>query len=362
MNVVIVTGAFPPMKCGVGDYTFLLAEQIANEKNSNVTVLTTKGCTNKISGVNVLPIIDKWNFHSFRMVIKKIKQIRPDVVHIQYPTVGYERYLMPSFLPVLLKINGIKNIIQTWHEPLSKKGWIRYFPNTLISSKLIFVEKDFMNKLPTFYHHLLRRREKSYIPITSNIPETTLNQGEKELLRKNLLGSDYNKNIIVYFGFISPKKGIEYLLQSADPEKDFLMFLCEFKDSNDYHQELKQKIAEYGWTDNIFISGYLKDDQQVADYLSIADTGVFPFTEGATERNGSILAARMQGVFVITTSEKATGYTSKRDMYFVEPKNIHELKEAISLNRDRKPIKRFDVGLISWDEIGKKHFEVYRQN
>ena len=51
MKVLLVTGSFPPMKCGVGDYTACLAEALARKPNIEVAVLTSQGA----EGLEVVP-------------------------------------------------------------------------------------------------------------------------------------------------------------------------------------------------------------------------------------------------------------------------------------------------------------------
>jgi glycosyltransferase involved in cell wall biosynthesis len=358
MRILIISGAFPPMKCGVGDYTYHLAQHLAKEKKTEVIVITSVNSNHQnIKNFTVLPIVEKWSINSLNSILKRVKELKPDLVHVQYPTVGYDRFLMPSFLPISLRLIGIKNIVQTWHEPLSKKGLIRYFPNAITSTPLIFVEEEYTKKLPYFYRKLLKNNTKNFVPISSNIQQSSLDESEKQNLKERIFKQGLKQNIIAYFGFVTPKKGIEYLLDSADPEKDNLLLLCELVEEDPYHVSLKEKIENSKWKDRVIITGYL-NEKEVADYLSIADMAVFPFIDGASIRNGSILAALLQQTFVITTSLKENGLSNQKDIYFVPPKDSEGLREAIDLFRGRTK-QELSQGVITWTSIAKEHLKVY---
>ncbi len=361
MRVLYISGAFPPMKCGVGDYLYQLLSEMGKMRNLNISLITSSECIEQMQGVSIYPIIKRWDFTAFPQIIKTVSKIRPDIVHIQYPTIGYKKYLFPSFLPVLLKVLGVKKIVQTWHEPLSRKGLFRYFPNLLVDSIIINVESDYLNKLPNFYANLLNKKIRCYIPISSNIPMSKLDNKEKLSLRKRIFKEQYQKNIIAYFGFITPNKGLEYLFQAANPEKDSILLICELKESDKYHNKIKDIINSDRWKKNVVLTGYLPNEK-VADYLAIADMAVFPFIKGCSERNGSVLAALLQNTFVITTSFEKNGYFGNEHIYYVHPGNKTELEQAIIRYRKQNiHQERQSSSLVKpWSEIAMMHERIYR--
>ncbi len=50
MRVMLITGSFPPMHCGVGDYTCKLAAALAERADLCVTVLTSRGAETPKAG------------------------------------------------------------------------------------------------------------------------------------------------------------------------------------------------------------------------------------------------------------------------------------------------------------------------
>lgn len=360
MKVLHISGAFPPMKCGVGDYLYRLLSEMGKMPNLDISLITSTGCIEQMQGVSIYPIIKRWDFTALPQIIKIVKEIRPDIVHIQYPTIGYKKYLFPSFLPILLKLLGVQKIVQTWHEPLSKKGLFRYFPNTLVDSIIINVESDYLNKLPSFYANLLKKKSRYYIPISSNIPISKLDNKEKLSLRKRIFKDQYHKNIIAYFGFVTPNKGLEYLFEAANPEEDSILLICELKEEDKYHNKIRDIINSSKWKENVVVTGYLPD-KEVSDYLSIADMAVFPFIKGCSERNGSVLAALLQNTFVITSSFEKKGYFYNEHVYYVHPENKKELEQAIIKCREHSVYRRKQSSSLvkSWSEIVAMHMRIY---
>lgn len=63
MKIYFIVGSFPPMKCGVGDYTFNLANELSNFSN-DVHVITSNNVIieneNKLKIDNI--IVRDWSF------------------------------------------------------------------------------------------------------------------------------------------------------------------------------------------------------------------------------------------------------------------------------------------------------------
>ncbi|WP_394186711.1 glycosyltransferase [Metabacillus halosaccharovorans] len=361
MKILHISGSFPPIKCGVGDYLQQLLKNMNKIPNVDVHLITSNECKDmKLEGVNIYPIIKKWNFSSLNTIVKKVKEINPDVVHIQYPTVNYKNYVAPSFLPLLIRLIGVRKVVQTWHEPLSKKGIIRYLPNILIRTKIINVENSYQKKIPRIFSFLLKRKSTKYIPIGSNIPKTNLLENELAEIRNQLVGENQkNKNIITYFGFIHPHKGVEDLFEAADPLKDIIILICDLNPNNNYHNEIVSLTNSHKWKGSVIVTGFLSD-KTVADYLALSDMAIFPFRTGVSERNGSVLAARMQGTFVITTSTNRSEHNNVHDnLLYCEPNNIEALKKAIDLYRYKKIELSNNNRYLSWEDIASEHIKSY---
>jgi glycosyltransferase involved in cell wall biosynthesis len=104
LRILIVTGSFPPMRCGVGDYTSCLAEALGKHEDVRVAILTSEQACKPTQDVSydIFPVVKSWQISDFSRIEKVIRQWRPDIVHIQYPTQGYGGHILAYVLPVLL--------------------------------------------------------------------------------------------------------------------------------------------------------------------------------------------------------------------------------------------------------------------
>lgn len=357
MRILIISGSFPPMKCGVGDYTSLLAGTIAKQQGMKVAVLTSKAAqANAIDPhVEVLPIIKNWGFHEILKVLQIIHAWSPSIVHIQYPTRGYGRKMMPHFLPMMLKIMKIQ-VVQTWHEPLSRKGWFRNLPNALMSGALVVVEPDYKMMLPGWYRRILSCKKIKFIPVGSSISQIKLKDLERHTIRASFDAA--SDRLIAYFGFVSPSKGIESLFDVCDPATDRIALICDLDLSDPYHNTLLNRIKSEPWAGKIFVTGF-QQPEDVARILAASDAAVFPFVGGVSFRNTSVLAAKTQGTFVLTTSSERHGYDPAANIYYARLADTTDMRRALKLYSGNNSSKQ-NFATDEWDFIGKEHLKVYR--
>src|SRR5437870_7163602 len=125
MKILLITGSFPPMMCGVGNYTASLAEALGKLRDTKVAVLTdTKARMDSSHLINfeLFPVAHEWKFSDLPQIFKVVQHWAPDVVHIQYPTQGYGDKWLPWILPLLLTLRWTP-LVQTWHEHVPMGRW-----------------------------------------------------------------------------------------------------------------------------------------------------------------------------------------------------------------------------------------------
>ena len=93
--------------------------------------------------------------------------------------------------------------------------------------------------------------------------------------------------------------------------------------------------------------------------LAAADAVVLPFTAGTTPRNTTVLAARVQGTFIVTTHPSLRGYHPSEHTYYVAPGNATGIRDAL----DGYAGSRFEGEpcVASWDDIAAQHFNLYER-
>lgn len=357
MRVLLVSGSYPPAKCGVGDYTALLAAQLAAAPELTVGVLTGReaAATSAPAGVELLPQVESWGVGQLQKIMRQVRDWQPDIVHVQYPSKGYGRGKAPLFLPLLLGMTAI-HTVQTWHEPLGWLRRLRYLPAAMIRDALIVVEPDYGAFIPGWYLRILQRKNFfRYIPVGSNIPSLSLAGPERLRLRNEFNAAE--SRLIAYFGFVAPAKGVETIFKIADPSRDRLLLVCDLDPADPYQKSILDLLAGESWRGKGFVTGF-KAAEEVACLLAVADIAVFPFLAGATKRNASVLAARNQGTFVLTTSSERQGYDEQENSYYAAPGDL----EAMRLALRRYAGQRGQGGeTVNWAGIADQHRQLYCQ-
>ncbi|WP_422683914.1 glycosyltransferase [Candidatus Methylopumilus universalis] len=356
---MIITGSLPPMSCGVGDYTKRLAEELASDLNHEVIVLTSQGVFNDIFKFKVLSEILNWSILESLKYILILKKNKPDLIHIQFPTQGYGRGLLPFFIPFINFIFRVKTV-QTWHEVYSLKFLPLVFFKSIFSGSIIITREKYSTYLSKFFRFFLFKKKFHYIAVASNLPPVNLSKHSFSEVK-----SFYQKNqsrLIVFFGFIYPNKGIELIFSIADPSKDQIVIAGNFGLNVDYNNQIHKLAFSKFWKGKVLITGSLPEIE-ASKLLSVADTIILPFRNGVTgggESNGSIHAATTSGSFVITTSDEIEGYDKERNIYFAKIDDVSDMRYALEKYSSFKNVlNSLEIFKNQWLLIKTKHELVY---
>lgn len=363
MKVCMITGTLPNIKCGVGDYTNILCTKLNENKNIELSVITTKGLRSD-KQYTTYDIMDKWDFSEKGKIVNKLDEIKPDIVHIQYPTLMYKKNTMINFLPLMIKRKY--KIVHTIHEysDNSTLGKIRIWPNIISSDAIIVVDKEYIEDIRKV--RFFKNKNINYINIASNIPKSTISYEEIAKIRSNILDNNCNK-IAGYFGFINKTKGIESILYSLKRLKDEhklktkFLILGEFDKSNDYHSSILKLIDELEIKKYITITGYL-DKNEVGNYIKATDYMILPFVNGLSTKNGSFLAALQEGKNIITTKRNGKIAFDSENIYYLNEGCIEDDMESIMMDIQEKSSKKsglLNSNMPDWDRIVKSHLEIY---
>lgn len=357
MRILLATGSFPPMKCGVGDYSQNLSDALAADNRFRVGILTsTIGAgRDKVENIEVFPVIKKWGLIETLKVIKIIRNWSPDIVHIQYPTQGYGKGLLPWILPMIAFLMG-KKVVQTWHEGYSLGSIFKLFLISIIPSVLVFVRPRYKECLHPMLFWALWGKNSVFIPNASTIPGIVLDEQIKNILKNKYLNNQ--KRLIVFFGFVYPSKGVELLFEIADPASDQIVIVGEINNESEYSKKIMKHALVEPWLGKVTITGFLSIPD-VAELLVVADAVILPFRTGGGEWNTSIHGAVLNRTFVITTSLTKRGYNNKYNIYFAKIDNIQEMKLALNTYAGKRRVYDADIDMDEWGKIAKQHFLLY---
>jgi glycosyltransferase involved in cell wall biosynthesis len=356
MRVLLVSGSFPPMMCGVGDYTANLAKALERRGDLSVAVLTDVAATPVPADFSfeVFPVVDGWEVRDLLSIATVIRQWRPNLVHVQYPTQGYGPKRLPWLLPAILRLVNVP-VVQTWHEYHMERVK-RNLINAVLGGGLIAVRPKYKETMPPWFRWLTQRKLFAFIPNGSAIPQIRLSELERENV--HLRFAPLSTGLIVYFGFVYPPKGVDLLFEMADPSLHHLVLMCELNRKDEYHNTLFDRLNREPWIGNVTVTGFLPSED-VARILGSADAVVLPFREGGGIWNTSIHAAVAQGSFVLTTAKDRHGYDLSKNIYYAACNDVEDMKYALQRYLGRR---RFDIAAdptVDWDVIADAHRSFY---
>lgn len=361
MRVLMIVGSYPPEKCGVGDYSSILGIHLNNYEDDDIDVFTSNSIIKKNKKIKFNKL--NWKMTDIKFVVNSILEQNYDIVHLQFPSKAYRKSIAIIIIMLLLYLKK-KKIILTLHEfsysPLIAK--LRTMPLLFISKKIIVVDEKYRDDFKKISKKIYAKT--IFINIASNIPLSKLNNNnlEKAEFRERLFGNI--KLIVGYFGFINETKGIESILEVGKVLKqkniDFkILLIGELNSNNKYHKTLIDLINLHELQEEVVITGYL-ESEDVADYISICDWMVFPFTKGLSPRNGSFLAALLQGVNIITTKSDDYGnFSNVNNVFFID--TYLDITSIINylINGNKNGVLNASNIQYSWDEIAVKNHNIY---
>jgi glycosyltransferase involved in cell wall biosynthesis len=302
MRILLFNPSYPPVRCGVGDYTRGLAQALAAAGN-DVTVVTADHVTPATDGPpRVLPLLRNWDVGSFvRQALPRVRRPRPDVVVSAFPAVVQTSrsrllYLVPALAKLLL---GRPRTVFILHEYVrigdSHRRWL---PLALHAADRVIAvteaERDaVVERHPRLAQKMVVLHNPPNVPVAPDAPMA-------DAARRAALGPS-DRPLLAYFGFIwDPKKGFEELL-AALVGTDAELVVSGFLDhENAYHAHIASEIERLDLGARVRWLGHL-EEAEIGRLLRAADAVVLPFRGGAESGFTSLLAAIVNGAAVITT-------------------------------------------------------------
>lgn len=374
MKVAIVSGTFPELHCGIGDYTYWLCAEL-KKYDTALSVVTSQSLQIKsLEGINLIQLVKSWDLLSLPALLNFFKNNYVDIIHIQYPTQSYKDKAMINILPIFLKILFPQIfLIVTIHDMATAHVFnkIRAIPFLVFADKIILTvteEKDYLVKKLPFL-----RSKLEIISIGANINPIKVSSEEREKIREKL-NVKADEILLSHFGYILPKKELELLIYSLKAlhekgQKVKLVFISEFcPQANKYHRRLQKMAHEFNLEKLVIWTGYCTQEE-VSRYLLASDVGVQLYPDGVSYRRTSFLTALAHGLPVITTVNKQLphGLDGHGNILAVPPRNIRKLVDAIEeliaseeLRRKLSVKAKELSGHFSYENIAKEHFMLYQ--
>src|SRR3990167_11566569 len=181
MKIIIISPAFPPDRDGVGDYTSVLADGLADKNEVIIVTSKLKGVKSESKNkFHVIREIDKWGGLDLFHILSICKNFSPELVIIQYVSFMYGRGGINLAFPLLSVLLRIRYRVFTMvHEPFTPFGHsIKTFLISLVqrlmlfcmilgSDKIVVSIQAWERMLKRFF--FWRKMDFRWIPVPSNI-------------------------------------------------------------------------------------------------------------------------------------------------------------------------------------------------
>lgn len=395
MRILFITGEYPAMQGGVGDYTRQLSQALG-ASGADVHVLTrveAGGDHLRTPAAayepTVYPLLERTDWQLWGHTLRLMRELRPDVVHIQYQPAAYGLHPAINFLPWRLRLlRGRPRVLTTCHDLrvpylFPKAGALRWQAVLALlrgsDAGVITNPADWLRLAGTGPASRLLP-----IPIGSNIACRPPADFDRDRQRSRW-GVGPDAWLLAYFGFLNPGKGGETLIRAlaglarAGRPAHLLMVGGTVGSSDPTNQaylaRIEALIGELGLDDRVHWTGFTSAEEVSANLLA-ADCAVLPYREGASLRHGSLMAALAHGLPIVSTQlptvvrEAAGHFPILQDgasALLVPPDDPAQVAEAVTrLMADQALRSRLAQAALDlsrefrWEAIAQRHLEAYR--
>ncbi len=295
MRVAVVQGRADPERDGVADYTRLLTAALGDV------------------GVEVVPV----PFDGLRATARRVRAAAPDVVHVQFAPSAFRFSGRPGLLPDLLGAPVVTTLHEYgwWASPawvpdrawraVERRGWFDRETGRLAprSAAAVVTNAGHAAALRTRLG-----REAVLVPLAPNVADH--GPVDRDAVRTSL-GVPRDAQVVAFFGFVHPVKGVRYLVDAAAALRaagrpvhvlvlgGFTSLALPADEAAAFRAELEAHVADRGG--HVTITGH-RPAAEVSAALRASDVAAFPFTAGATTKSGAVLSAFAHGLPTVVTA------------------------------------------------------------
>lgn len=371
------------MQGGVGDYTRELGLAL-RDLGSEVDVVGPTQAR-PVPGLTVHALVERWDWRCWGTLLDLVRQREPDVVHVQYQAAAYAMHPAINFWPWRLQRMGAARprSVVTFHD--LKVPYL--FPKAGPVRRMVVNELARRSDAAITTNHedlaalsAVLAMPPALIPIGSNIKPALPANFDRDAWRSRWdAGPD--DLVLCFFGFINDRKGVDTLLHAlhalvTNPPPTgnvSLVFIGGRTGSSDptnvaYLAQMDALIARLGLEDRIRWTGFIPPKEVTASFEA-ADLCVLPYRDGVSLLHGTLHAALIHGVPIVTTRPRVRlpELSHGENVYLVAPGDARALAAAINqLAADKQLRRKLGAGAkilserFRWDTIAAATLELYR--
>jgi glycosyltransferase involved in cell wall biosynthesis len=378
MRIGIVTGEYPPMQGGVGAYTAILAQALANAGH-RVRICTRTAANSPLaddSNIQIDSIITRWDWRALYQVRTWVQAQQLGVVNIQFQTAAFDMSPWIHFLPAVLRPTPVVTTFHDLRVPylFPKAGKLRDWIVRQLAKRstgVIVTNHEDEQRLSDLPYRVL-------IPIGSNILKDLSGSFNKSRWRQQA-GASEQDFLIGYFGLANHTKGLDTLITALSNLRSQgilakLVMIGSVAGSSDptnrmFADQLNAHIDQSGMRPFIHQTGFV-DEHEVGAYLTAADVVALPFRDGASFRRGSLMAPIHYGCAIVTTTPAIAvpEFQDRQNMLLVRVDDVSELTEGLRQVYEspalRVQLKRGALALkplFDWEQIAQQTLDLFKQ-
>ena len=380
MYIGLITGEYPPMQGGVGDFTRELGQALA-DLGHEVHVLTgVSSAAPRVSrgaghvSLTVHRVVDGWGWGCWRQVLAMALELGLEVLDVQYQAAAYGMHPAINFVP-RRRGRDQPPVVATFHDLnvpylFPKAGLLRWWVVRMMARRadraIVTNQEDYVRlgtEIPSKHVRL--------IPIGSNIPGDPPPGYDRDIERTRW-GVGPDDLLLGYFGFLNESKGGEELMRAlallveAGVPAHLLMIGGRVGSSDPtneaYAERVESLIGKLGLGERVHWTGYSRPEEVSATLLA-TDVCVMPYRDGVSFRRGTLHACLVHGRPIVTT-RPALPLPQARDgenMLLVKPRHPEGLAEAVTrLASDLALRERLEAGALAlaaeftWERIARQ--------
>jgi glycosyltransferase involved in cell wall biosynthesis len=378
MKILMVSTEYPPMRGGLGRYSRKLVDSLRNE-GLEVSVVCNECGKGDFIGIS------PYNRDNSDVLIKAVKEFKPDVVHVQYEQGLYGIHLDPinpkwtstnieSFyrdcnLPIVTTFHSAYTFAQ-WMRlivPLSRGRFGRigtslrtmynYWTHLLNHCSFNSLNKDKIGPnragivFSKYLQNLIPGSHLIYHGSEATVPPPT----DKSEVRKEFLLPE-NANIALATGFMTTTKGWDIIKKMRVPN-DWKIVVNTSR--NHYSKErVKKKFENDGVID--LNRGFLNDRELSLLFYS-ADALILPYK--VSSGSGVMYDGLAHGLPFISSKIEFFEEFSDMGLGISVNRNPSDFSRALlKLRRDYKEYKDTVLEFsrkLRWNEVARKHILLY---
>jgi glycosyltransferase involved in cell wall biosynthesis len=287
----MVHGRAAPGRDGVADYTAHLVDALRSAGTDVQTVPVSAG-----------PL-------GAARAARRVRALRPGLVHVQFAPSAFGFSPWVGLLPDVVGVP----VITTLHEYgwWSAPSWV---PRSVwaVLERRFPIDRETWRLAPTSATVVTTNaghaatvtgrlgRPTVTVPLAPNVPDP--GPGDARAAVRGRLGVPVDAEVVAFFGFVHPVKGLRYLIEAvarlrARHDRLHLLLLGGFTslalpadEARAFRAELTAWAGQCGVADHVTITGHLPAEE-VSAALHASDVAAFPFTAGATLKSGALLTA-----------------------------------------------------------------------